>query len=549
MKKVKAYNDADASVDFESIFTTQTKVYAESIRRLASHPNQLDTFFERIDAALSQVVPLIYLDKRILSLPDEAVTKQGSPDTSPLAILFHRIGNNFTKLSDSDYVFAVLKNLKPEFHTYVETLLSRNDCPVSAMLTPTDLAVSAVRLTAAEFYSINKNVFADRVVPDANSLHNMLKDKTSLLDKKFTDRLSVTLSASFDSISTWFDQINNVICYNQQTNRLGLPIQLFPHLGAPLVQVLLRMAQRGWMKVSDRLEVLQLDILRLCIFWLICVSDKNRASIIAFKVIRESSDPSFIFENVYRQIIKEKRAIPLESPCALNKIDNLIQYKQASQHQFKLPTWNQRFQSQPDCGDLERRLRHFYHNWWQPWIHCHPVLLWLQRDYVFQNHSKDQVFADQLEDTAFDYDHIIPSAAWAYWTGKGGIPNTFPKDFSRIGNGLGNVRIWNASDNRSLGDATIQEKFNFDENGAATAESKKLLMESAIDVDDETIANFRSASPDTRDVNFNRMEFWNDSSHADSFLKAVETRTFRLYQWLWNDLQLTEKIISLEENR
>ena len=513
-----------SALELEKYYRAVVSSYANSIRDIACQSARLERLSIQIDVALNQKIPLIYLDSKLLTGAAENMDGEALTAAPPLAILFHRIGNNFTKLSDSDYVFAVLKSVIPQFHSYVEKLLNPGSNAVAAMLTPTDLAVSAVRLVAAELHSKNESTFADRVVPDANSLHRMLKSE------EFSSRLIAILSDSGSDIAEWFGAIDRTIRYHPQDNLLGLPVQLYPHLGAPLVQTLLRLAQRGWITKEH-----QLDVLRLCLFWITCVDYKKEASEIAYKIINQSENSANIFNDIYKNVIELKRAVSFEHPKALLEVKNLIHFKRDDAQTRVLPSDADRFNPVDDQNALDNlKLKIFYRRWWQPWTYRHPVLLWLQRAYVFRNHAKDQVFADQSEDTAYDYDHIIPYAAFGSWTNKG-IPKTFSKDYWRTGDGLGNVRVWNASDNRSLGEATIREKLNLDENISRPDAANELMIDSVIDV--KTVGHFLTASPSSLE---NRLEFWNDAYHADAFLKAVETRTYSLYCLLWEDLRLYE---------
>ena len=107
---------------------------------------------------------------------------------------------------------------------------------------------------------------------------------------------------------------------------------------------------------------------------------------------------------------------------------------------------------------LEQKI-HLYKRWWnlRGSGYVHPLLLWIQRDYVFREFEKVPVQPGQAEDTPYDYDHICPESHWKYWTGAGqgnriieaGFQND-PHDKSGnyiLGNSIGNVRVWNSSRN------------------------------------------------------------------------------------------------------
>ena len=175
--------------------------------------------------------------------------------------------------------------------------------------------------------------------------------------------------------------------------------------------------------------------------------------------------------------------------------------------------------------EANKRHAEIYKRWWnRKGGHVHPMLLWLQRDYVFAEFEAQPALAGINEETPFDFDHILPSAHWAYWTGVGGDHRfiDFPlkdKDGKildasghwHIGNSIGNIHVLESSVNRSLGDTSACFKL-------AMGEFAKNVQ---IPENDKNV--WEAASGDE-----NNLRYW-DKVRALKFQRAVEQRTFALY--------------------
>jgi hypothetical protein len=153
------------------------------------------------------------------------------------------------------------------------------------------------------------------------------------------------------------------------------------------------------------------------------------------------------------------------------------------------------------------------------------MLLWLQRDYVFKKFEELPAMAGMDDETPFDYDHLVPSAHWAYWTGAGknsGALTEFEQDgkgsYGYIGDCIGNLHVFESSDNRSRGDAPLESMLKnseFAKNGLVSVDEK-----------------WTQASPDNKN---HRM--WT-KERALAFQCVVEQRAFALYEKFYTDLQM-----------
>ena len=135
--------------------------------------------------------------------------------------------------------------------------------------------------------------------------------------------------------------------------------------------------------------------------------------------------------------------------------------------------------------------------------------------------------AGMEDETPFDYDHLVPSAHWAYWTGAGqnsGALTEFEQDgkgsYGYTGNSIGNLHVFDSSENRSRGDKPLEWMLT----------DADFVKNSLLSIDEKWI----QASPN----NENHRKW--TTQRALAFQSAVEDRTFALYEKFYADLQCTE---------
>jgi hypothetical protein len=249
------------------------------------------------------------------------------------------------------------------------------------------------------------------------------------------------------------------------------------------------------------------------------VFDKPKASRIAFKVIQESQDHVDLGQKIAKAIMAEGAGMRVQSPESIERLGLHDSSRDGEPRLFG----QSRFATPVDDTEEHRLVREFYRHWWRPWNYRHPMLLWLQRDYV--SGIDGDPMAGMEEDTPYDYDHILPQAHWGAWTGI--VGNSRLLDFFSpdnkdahhvIGNGIGNVRVWSASDNRSDGDDSPKVKM-----GQQHEERTAWMKRSAINEGRQAV--WEACSPqDEADK-----KHWSPE-RALAFQRAVEQRTFDLYQ-------------------
>lgn len=427
----------------------------------------------------------------------------------PLARLFQRVGSNATPLQDGDYIYSVLKHLMPEVHGMVQGLHAHTK--VAGFLTATDLVMSALRLAAVQWKDV-----ADHDNPSKEDFHRMvMRPKNADATQRQTDMRSLLSSEGDQTLRGYFDTVHANLEYRPDiANDPGLPPLMLPYLGRPLVQVLLRLAQAGFLQNPVN-EASREQALRLVLWWMRWVWDKPKASRIAFKVIQETTDHTNLDLRIAQAIVQQGTGMAIQPPAAIAEL-GLHQADTAAL------IGKERFATPEDDSEKNRCIRRFYHHWWQPWSHHHPMLLWLQRSYV--NRLAAEPLAGMDEDTPYDFDHILPTAHWdASWhsVGKGAVED-FRYARSVLGNGIGNIRVWDASHNRSDGDASPRAKLK------ASDDPAEWLKNSAIN--EQHQAHWEACSP----YEGTPKTHW-DRPRALAFQRAVVLRTYGLYEQLYRD--------------
>lgn len=466
-------------------------------------------------------LPLIRVDNRFF---DITIDDNNEP---PLAVLFKRIGTGGTRLSDADYVYSIIKHLHPKTYDLVESLYESKSGAhnVASLLNATDLVMSAVRLAAVNWEHSDGKPFPDKESPSKPDFHKLLK-RGDFLKERFLPLIEATSSGK-SPIVVYFDQVQNCLEYDQRKNDIGLPLHLFPHIGRPLVQVLLRIAQTDYLEKVDGELLLErrYDMVRLVLFWMVAVNDPKKASELAYQVIKHTFDLPPKERVPYGKaicikLIEEGGAVKLIYPSLIKQRVGL-----ATSSNPELLSSDVRFTPAGSETDY-KSVYEFYRRWWQPWTYRHPMLLWLQREHVATMVGNPMAGRD--EDTPYDYDHILPSSHWGNWQGTGFPPSFGNGKIYVVGNGIGNVRVWDSSSNRRDGDVAPDCKLKLrDEVGAVPLSlptSKDLLRWSAISDLEEHKKSWRDCSKGDADK-----KNW-DLHRVSAFQTASESRAFHLYE-------------------
>lgn len=518
LKSLPPLQPADAAQSTSVWETLETKHQQRIIERISL----LALGLQYIDEAQ---IPLLRVDERLFDISASDCTEP------PLALLFKRIGSNSTKLSDNDYVYAILKHLRPEVHEMVSNLHGHetgNNCgSVASLMTPTDLAMSALRLACAT----DGETKVDPESPTKEEFHLLIKQE-GFLDRAFLPVLTG------ENMRYCFDRVLEFLDYRDGVDP-GLPRHALPHLSRPLVQVLLRLAQIGYLNKpgSAQYEYRRSDALRFVLQWWLCIKDHRKASKKSYQVVAKSIQEGLLDDNLgYRMmdaILSSGLALAMPSPSLLEARPGLTDSRVI--HATKI-IGADRFNPLPD-NEVDRQLCDFWQHWCTSSSHRYPLLLWLQRSYV-TTMDGDPV-AGRDEDTPYDYDHIVPHLHWGDWTGyaKGTRILEFMKKPYVIGNCIGNIRAWGSSDNRSDG---------------ALAPAKKLLLVPEHDPEDLRAMEARQVKSlsllESSVIEREQAQFWISCLPAKgtgdrcwsfertkSFEIAVEQRAFSLYRRFYQE--------------
>ncbi len=481
----------------------------------------ISKFATALERLLQLKVPLVKVDLDLFST-DEAATENGiDSNDPPLAILFKRIGTGGTPLSDADYVYSVIKHRIPEAYTLVEELHSPGN--IARLLSATDVVMTAVRLGAAEFPTVGKEL-TDWESPNKKEFHQLLK-KPGFLMHGFLPLINT------EALKQAFTALGVLLEYQKESNPTGIPSHAFPLLSRPLVQVLLR-----WIRIVQCSQPADLcaslsrsrsEVLRFVMHWKLCVIDPRKASVEAFKILALTSpEAGFPGRKIHKEFLDKKIALPVISPAWIEKTKREVAF---SLDGLKRLRGNNRFDTRQANKD-EKTAIDVYQRWWgNGRTHVHPLLLWLQRETVSGFYGSPVAGRD--EDTPYDYDHICPANHWADWTGKNGpdrlidfLVNDDDSGHRIIGNSIGNMRVWQSEKNRSDGAASPRIKLELDN----PETSRILLAQSSIDA--TQIAGWKNCSGDRS---------WNEM-RVQAFQQVVEQRAFALYERFYTELGFLE---------
>ena len=316
----------------------------------------------------------------------------------------------------------------------VEALLE--DERVRAIYTPTTLVMSAVRLTMLTLETDDRKGLkvSDSAKLDKAAFARLVRNYPGFIGK-FKEAIRINDTAKDGLVVSCLKQVLHALSYKDGFTT-GLPKHALCLIPVPLLETI--MAWYTLMKpTADSIERSSLPMVRFVLQGNLCVLDYAKASEVAIKALK--GDPSTLefatnakidveklnFDEFPDQILLDllskgdkATAYPLPSPDRLQKINDQFGYPlTATPDSVRgLRGWS-RFSMKDDANNEEKTCAEIYKRWWnRKGGHAHPMLLWLQRDYVFKKFEAQPALAGMDEETPFDFDHILPSAHWAYWT-------------------------------------------------------------------------------------------------------------------------------------
>lgn len=519
----------------------------------------------------------------VIEVPVEMMNAETDDDAKdpPLAILFKRIGTGGTDLKTADYVFSVIKNLNPNCHSLVEEQLKNPQ--IAAIFTPTALVMTAVRLTAAK---LDRNDYSKlEKLQFTSLLRGEVKPKQEGdSPTPFLPEFNRQIANDGDFVKN-LQAVLKVITYRPRIAEsaevaaldVGLPKHALSLVQIPALEVILYWLQKHAGSQEAALQDNRHQLVRFVLCWHLTVPDAAKASTECFKTLKcELFGALFPEQRLIEVLVTHKLALPIRSPAELMEIITLPISTAENKTQICVLTHSpdnvnglrgwQRFKADTEgiSEDAERNYLQqavkLYERWWNlRGGYSHAILLWLQRAYVYHRFEKIPAQPGLDDDTPYDFDHICPQSHWNYWTGKKvhrltdflaktvqGVADT--QAHGRLGNAIGNVRVWHSGDNRGDCDASPSVKLKLTPQTAQAqtsaavtngSESLERLRDSVIscadegDFSDETRA-WNLCSPITDDPMHWEIE------RALAFQTAIEQRTFNLYRHFYADLHFAD---------
>lgn len=481
-------------------------------------------------ARLGQALKALFkLKLPLISIADHCFRQEviQAGDDPALAVLFKRVGTGGTALSNDDYVYSIIKHHYPETFELVESLAKGQGFAQS--MGPIDIVMTAVRLVAAA------RGLTDFESPDKSNFDSLRKD---------TDFLKAFLGfVKLNRLSDGLKVLSDSLRYNPaNTNDPGLPMHGFMLVRRPVLQVLLHWllqtpdgVETTEASLSCRVKESRDELLRFALYARLALPDISKASAWAFDWLkRNPAEAKGVFPgkdlvaHLIQRSADEQRDVawPLPSKEDMRK---LAHSKPTDPN--KPLRGHERFQTddQNDEKDLRIHMRIFQKWWGNSNRYHHPLLLWLQRAYVEQRIDQNPANVSAADEVPYDYDHICPANHWSDWRGNSKNQDCLlnfladPKNRGHyhIGNSIGNVRVWFASDNRSDQDAPAATKLKLCSSDGA------LLNDSAIEGAHATLwqkcSGDGSGSAWTKD-------------RAEAFQQAVESRVLSLYERYFDEL-------------
>jgi len=508
---------------------TSTLINSEPVQKC------LSVFYDALTRFYKLQAPLLLVDMQSV----EAANKDEDNDPA-LAILFKRVGSNGTPLSMGDYMFSVIKHHCPETHDLVEKIHtpseSVRDYNIAALLNPTDIVATAVRLAAAGCVDEKDNQLADYETIEKKQFHRILNHQVKVHDKE-GDFLKVAFLPLLQQehelgLPSLFKRLANILAYRKDVYAdIGLPAHALILLKRPLIQVLLYWLYKCDLN-KESLEESRAELIRFVMVWSLCVTDPPKVSSLAYQKIRKSeTNIASLFRAIYEDAVEKGYALKLFSPATLERlIGSVVRSPAHVEHEFTLRGWS-RFTPEVDEPDEKKKARELYRKWWRgdgENQYSHAILLWVQRAYVAE--LSGSPVAGRDEDTPYDFDHILPSSNWNNWRGKGNNKQIIDfmlkgdRHYWLVGNCIGNVRVWSSSDNRSDGDDSPQIKLHRDGDDGA-------FINSAISTQHKQLWDDCSAQ------RIEEKRIWS-TIRAQAFQRAVEERVFYLYGRFCDDLEI-----------
>lgn len=444
----------------------------------------------------------------------------------PIAVLFKRVAVGGQSLSNEDYIFSVLKYYEPEVHTLVEGLLDQKS--IAATYTANNLVMTAVRVHLQQLQATAQDGKTQQNFRDEARIQKARFSRLAQ-DKDFS-RAFKSLIGSGGRFQETLERLLSVIAYAPDFTQ-GLPQHALPWLvDRFLFDVLI-----AWFINSENdLASSKMSLVRFLLWGFLSIPDKAKASELCISELERlrQVQTSFPERQLMSALIDKRLAFSLPAPESIRE----IAFTQPSAEDPVLRGQSRFYQNGEPISDGAE----VYRRWWniRGNRHEHPFLLWLQRDFIYQEFESQPALAGTEEETPYDFDHILPQSHWAWWTGCTSnrlidFAKQSSSDHGFLGNAIGNLRVWPARLNREDGNASPVAKLGL---GGTQGRGQDAfgMLQSRIEGDAQIMAWIK-ASGEGQFVD----RAW-DRERAIAFQEAIELRTFALYDSFYSDLQFAD---------
>ena len=483
---------------------------------------ELATAFARV---ADGEVALMHIDPRRFAGGEEAAHES-------LLMLFDRIGAGGTPLTNDERLFSILKHHDPRVHNAVLEIHTA----VGRVMAPTKIVVTALRIANAlssagatglpdvAGFARTMSERAPQTAPFRDALSQLIP--TDGEAARSAD--SALLTRAFRAACTLLEYAPASDAAASGSNPNGLPRAALVELPTELWQVVLfwvvRGLRAGW-TIAD-LGAARAELLRFALFWRLCVYNDGRAAAWSLKVLQEHQQIcAFPGQNLYRLCVGDvdgercaNRLLPADVMTRFLVADPPVPAWRSAQERFARDEAPVGYEALASA-------------WW--WC-ARKLLPWLQRDYVASAFPHYDPLSDRDDDLPYDLDHLCPQADWgAHWAGLSGrieasasIARAMWGWRSLLGNGIGNLRIVDASVNRGDGDTPLPAKVPGLSDPQLTAEAAAAMAAMALDPAERALW-LAASTPDDR---------W-DEARLAAFQSAVERRSADLYRRYFEDLE------------
>ncbi len=497
----RSHDDADGG--FAALRDALPQSWSKDDAQVNAALRALDDAFRRVERA---EVALLRVD----------------PDQKTLLTLFERIGAGGTPLSLEERLFSIYKHHVPEIRDVVNAIHEK----AGRVLPPTKIVAAALRIANAgrkrpQYTIPSARDFAEEMASgSASELRQQLDRLLPNGSDQNTNRQGLLGSA--------FVAIKETLSWQDGCGAFWTPDVVLASLPAELWDVLVYWAVRVLdAGRGEDLAASREEVVRFALFWHVFGWNNEKSARLAFAYIKDMEQAAPLPGAVlYRRLVgiigNEHCAPALITPDEFSE----LLCKEST------PAWR----TDKERFDDDRKRNEVGAHWW--WS-GRKALPWLQREYIVKAFPGYQPLSDHEDDLPYDVDHICPWEDCGNWFSVGtriaaiksvpGLEQRMRDGRDAIGNGIGNLRLVSASDNRGDRDADVSEKMDFASKDNPSEEDQADMAKFAMPPNDQELWKQVSRFGKVAERQW-------DENRLAAFQQAVEQRAVWLYNRFYTGL-------------